>query len=764
MPPQVTPRRKPSHQPRARRSPILPVHLATLVLLGGLGFFVALALAWLLGNGTIINLAETLYQSQLDPPWFVQVPSHSYRYLLNGIFIVLLIIVFGIVKFFPQSSRWAKAIITGLLIAFSIRYILWRVLATLNFSGAITGILALALLCLEIPFIIMGLPQLFWASGVKNHSPEADRYEQSIKAGDYLPWVDIFIPTYNEPLAILRRTIIGCQAIDYAPKTIYLLDDGRRSPIQSLAKELGCEYITRGDRDNYKAGNLNNALPQTQGELITVFDADFVPTRNFLLRTVGFFQQPHIALVQSHQNFYNPDAIVRNLGLAQHLTTNRESFSRYNQPISSSVGATICDGSAFVVRRQDLENIGGFVTESLSEDYFTGIMLESSLQRVIYLDENLSAGLAAASLNDYIGQYQRWLMGSLQAFFIRANPLTVSGLDFRQRIAHLGNLIFWLTGFPRLLTLVIPIICGIAYIFPIVMTPDEWLYFLFLPHLLLLFSMHWLSARSSSFFLSEVYTVVHAIPFSLTALQTLIRPFSRGFQVTPKEFLSNKFRVNAWLTIPLGLLWLGNAITLVNFLWQRTYHPETIPTTFANFSEETLGILIFWWLYNLIVLTLAILACIDAPKSDHYLWFKWTKPVELAWQGAIVKGKTKLISEQGVRIQLGGDSGRSLALGSFVDLEIQTDEWPGSLKLKAQMSKVAQKNGNDPMAIIDLKFVAVNAHQQRHLVELLFCRPGQWFKRPHPNELQTLFALATRLLRPRFWMQDDLVIDAIPIE
>jgi cellulose synthase (UDP-forming) len=218
------------------------------------------------------------------------------------------------------------------------------------------------------------------------------------------------------------------------------------------------------------------------------------------------------------------------------------------------------------------------------------------------------------------------------------------------------------------------------------------------------------------------------------------------------------------LTIPLGLLWLGNGVTLINFLWQRIYHPETIPTTFANFSEGTVGILIFWWVYNLVILTLAILACIDAPKSDHYLWFQWTKPVQLSWQSGKVKGKTKLISEQGVRIQLREDSGRLLALGSFVDLEIQTDEWPGSLKLKAQVSKVAQKNGNDPMSIIDLKFVAVNDDQQRHLVELLFCRPGQWLKRDHPNELQTLFILAMRLLRPRFWRQDDKVIDAIPIQ
>ncbi|MEB3227975.1 MAG: glycosyltransferase [Synechocystis sp.] len=738
-------------------------HWATLVMFLGLSLFLALSVSWWQGNETILQLSQHIYQLQLNPPWFVQVPAENHRLLLKGIFIVLAILIFSIVHYFPQSPRWAKVVVTGILMAFSLRYVLWRVLATLNLSDAPSGLLALAFLALEIPFTLLGLPQLFWAAGVKNHSRAADRYEALIKAGDYLPSVDIFIPTYNESVSILRRTIIGCQALDYGDKTIYLLDDGRRSPVESLAKELGCNYIIRGDRINYKAGNLNHALPLTEGELIAVFDADFVPTRNFLQRTVGFFQRPQIGLVQSHQNFYNPDAIVRNLGLAQQLTNNRESFSRYIQPINSSVGATICDGSAFVVRRRDLEAIGGFVTESLSEDYFTGIMLESRHQRVIYLDENLSAGLAAEKLNDYIGQYQRWLMGSLQAFFIPANPLTIAGLTLRQRIAHLSNLAFWLTSFPRLLTLLIPIICGLAYVFPVIITPDEWLYFLFLPQFLLLLALHWLSGRSSSFFLSEVYTVVHAIPFSWAVVQTLIRPFARGFIVTPKSFLSSRFQVNFWLTIPLGLLWLGNGLTLVKFLWERHAPTAMIPTAFADLSEGTVGILIFWWIYNLVILTLAIWACIDPPKTDDYHWFKLTKPVQLRWQDNQVPGSTQLISEQGVRVQLGTIPNPRLAPGDDVEMDIQINEWPGSITLKAQVSRVVTHNDHRSAPMIDLQFVAVTPSQYRHLVHLLFCRPGQWFRRSHPNELQTLFVLLHRLVRPRFWQQTDKVIDAIPI-
>ncbi len=103
--------------------------------------------------------------------------------------------------------------------------------------------------------------------------------------------------------------------MDYPNKTVYILDDTRRPHIKAIAEELGCKYITRRDNKHAKAGNLNNALKQTNGEFISIMDADFVPFKNFLTRTVGFFQNSKIDLVQTPQYFYNPDYHARNLGL-----------------------------------------------------------------------------------------------------------------------------------------------------------------------------------------------------------------------------------------------------------------------------------------------------------------------------------------------------------------------------------------------------------------------------------------------------------------
>jgi len=131
------------------------------------------------------------------------------------------------------------------------------------------------------------------------------------------PSVDIFVTVVDEPLSILRRTLIGCVNQDY-PKDcyrVYVLDDGQRDEIKTVAASLNCEYIRRVDRQHAKAGNLNHALQQTSREFIAIFDVDHVPTSSFLKDTVGFFQDEQVAFVQTPHHFYNPDVFQKNLQL-----------------------------------------------------------------------------------------------------------------------------------------------------------------------------------------------------------------------------------------------------------------------------------------------------------------------------------------------------------------------------------------------------------------------------------------------------------------
>ncbi len=100
--------------------------------------------------------------------------------------------------------------------------------------------------------------------------------------------VDIFIPTYNEDLSVLRMTILGALNVRY-PHETWILDDGRRPELQQLCTEMGVHYLTRPDNRHHKAGNVNAAIAQTNGEFIAIFDADQVPLPDFIDHTIGYF-------------------------------------------------------------------------------------------------------------------------------------------------------------------------------------------------------------------------------------------------------------------------------------------------------------------------------------------------------------------------------------------------------------------------------------------------------------------------------------------
>lgn len=124
--------------------------------------------------------------------------------------------------------------------------------------------------------------------------------------------VDVFITTYNEDVELVRRTAEAAVKISYPHRT-YILDDGNRTDMRVMAEEIGVGYVTRGpgwqNRPLHaKAGNLNNALLQTDGEFLLILDADQVPRPQILHRTLGYFSSRRVALVQTPQEFVNvPD-------------------------------------------------------------------------------------------------------------------------------------------------------------------------------------------------------------------------------------------------------------------------------------------------------------------------------------------------------------------------------------------------------------------------------------------------------------------------
>jgi cellulose synthase (UDP-forming) len=706
---------------RITKKPV-SLHLATLVFLSLVGLVLAVSISWLLGNPHVSELFSYLQPLQERPPQWLNPPVVSNKYYLLAPTLVLFLFVQVVTRIFPQPDNFSRRLVAGILFCLLVRYLLWRSLSSLNLTSPLDGVFSLLLLGMEIIAISGGMLQLLLMFTAKNRHQEADRYSEAAIESNYQPSVDILIPTYNEPDFILKRTVIGCQALDYPRKEVYLLDDTRRPEIEQLATELGCHYFTRPDNSHAKAGNLNHAIAKTQGELIAVFDADFVPTQNFLQRTIGFFQKSKIALVQTPQSFYNPDPIARNLSLEKVLTSEEEVFYRQMQPIKDGAGSVVCAGTSFVVRREALEAVGGFVTESLSEDYFTGVRLAAKGYELVYLDEKLSAGLAAESISAHLQQRLRWARGTLQAFFIASNPLTVSGLNLWQRLGHLEGLLHWFNSIPRIFFLLLPIFSVFLGVHPISANAREAVYFFIPYYLTQLTVFSWLNMRSRSALLSDLYSLVQCVPVAITVIKVLLNPFSRGFKVTPKGTRSDRYYYNWNLAIPLAVLLVA---TVSSF-------SISLMTAASPFN-----IALWWNGYNIITLSTALLVLLDLPNPSIYQWFDTRKKMQILSEDNIYLGVTNRLSEEGAEIVLN----QQASLGKQIQLTTIAEE----ITLTGE---VLQTKIEGQSTIARVKFNNLTLPQQRSLVHLLYCRPGQWKVKKAPGELQSLGIILQILLRP----------------
>ncbi len=709
-----------------------PLRIPTLLILSVSGCLGAIAISWLLGNSHVTELFVQLHLVEQNSPSWLNPPQVSNKYYLLVPTLVLFLLAQAVIRLSPQPKPWSRRLVATILLVLFIRYFLWRSLSTLNLADPVDGIFSILLLGMELLAMAGSALQALLFFTVKNREGEANKYSLAVKENRYNPSVDILIPTYNEPDFILKRTIIGCQAIDYPHKKIYVLDDTNRQSIRHLAQELGCHYITRSVNSHAKAGNLNNALRKTNGELVVVFDADFVPTTNFLERTVGFFQQDKVALVQTPQSFYNCDPIAHNLGLQKILTSEEELFYRHLQPIKDGAGSVVCSGTSFVARRKALKEIGYFVTESLCEDYFTGIKLSAKGYDLVYLDEKLSAGLSAESIGAHIEQRLRWVRGTLQAFFIKSNPLTIRGLNLWQRLGHFDGILHWFTCIPRVFFLIFPLVCIFIRVNPVLASLSELVY-IFLPYYVMQLTVFaWMNKRSRSILLSDVYSLVQAIPVAITVFKVMFSPFGKGFKVTPKGMARDKFNYNWSLALPMTILYVA---TVISFSMSIFNPPD------ANFN-----LALYWSSYNLLTITVAMMTLLDLPKPSFYEWFDRKKEVNIYSGQVVYPGITQKVSEEGVEIFL--EQTTNLATDVVVELI------PEILFLSGKITRSYLQDGSLRAVI---KFQNLSLEQQRELVQMLYCRPGQWLIRNTPNELQSVLILFKLLLRPLMFLNSKKV-------
>ena len=217
-----------------------------------------------------------------------------------------------------KTSEYIHLFLIVLSIITTLRYLYYRITLTLNFDDLINGTFSFLLFAAELYAICTLVLAYFQTLKIKDRKP----VDLSLYPQEQWPKIDIYIPTYNEDVEIVRKTTLCALAIDYPAekKHVYVLDDGRaekykarREELRQMCEELGATMLTRDNNDHAKAGNINTAFKRTDGDLVLILDCDHMPTQGFLMDTVGFFFNPNVAFVQTPHWFYNPDPFERNL-------------------------------------------------------------------------------------------------------------------------------------------------------------------------------------------------------------------------------------------------------------------------------------------------------------------------------------------------------------------------------------------------------------------------------------------------------------------
>ncbi|HEX5761759.1 MAG TPA: glycosyltransferase [Solirubrobacterales bacterium] len=338
-------------------------------------------------------------------------------------------------RFFDRHPLPLRALAV-LALLWGVGYLTWRI----GWSGEGASPVLFAMLLVTEAYGLWALGTLTWYSWSR---PPAVR--PAVTPGRK---VDVYVCTYDEPVEVVAATLAGCRALTY-PHTTYLLDDGRRAEMRALAKTAGARYLTRSDNSHAKAGNINAALRRTNGELVLALDADHVPMPDALDAMVGYFDDERVALVQSPHDFFNHDSV-------QHYVVGRHEqslFYRVICPGKDRHGAAYWCGSAAVLRREALLEIGGVATETIAEDFHTTIRLQRHGWTSRYHDEVLVQGLAPHNLDGYLLQRDRWARGNLAVFTLPESPLRARELRPLQRLSYFASLAAYLAPPMRLLLL-----------------------------------------------------------------------------------------------------------------------------------------------------------------------------------------------------------------------------------------------------------------------------------------------------------------------
>lgn len=622
----------------------------------------------------------------------------------------LSLLVFGvwISRYRPDMRLYLLLLST----AVSLRYLFWRISNTLEFITPLDLALGLILFFSEVYGVTILLLGYFQTAEELRRRPEPLPVEQ-----DNLPWVDIFIPTYNEDVSIVGRTATGALLIDYPKKRVYILDDGRRPAMEALAKQLGVGYFTRADNKHAKAGNINAALKRTNGELVAIFDADHVPVRSFLQMTVGFFlKDPKLSLVQTPHHFFNPDPFQRNLLTEGRVPAEQELFYHVILVGDDFWNSAFFCGSCALLRRTALMEVGGIAQETVTEDAHTAMKMHANGWKSAYLDIPQAAGLATERYGLHVKQRMRWAQGMVQIFRLD-NPLLKKGLKLPQRLNYLNAMMHFMFGVPRLVYVVAPLTYLLFGARPVHADPLE-IFSYAIPHIMMALITNSLVFRGFRHsFWAEVYEMSIAWQTAKVTVGTMFSPKNAKFTVTAKgEGILERTEFDWRNARPNMIIFAISLLGLMAAPVRYMYTPLEVNTIILNS---------FWTLFNMVIVMASITVALEQRQMRRsYRVNRVVSGMVQLDDGRWLPATTQDISETGCRIKVEG-------LGQKVKISRIRLFGRHGIQLEVEVNQVRQDfEGKD--SSFGMYFVNLTPAVDYALVQLLFSSADSWINFESP--------------------------------
>jgi cellulose synthase (UDP-forming) len=592
------------------------------------------------------------------------------------------------------------------------RYGWWRVNLVVDFFSdeannrfGIDSVFLFILLSAEaytVVIMVLGYMQTAWPL----HRPPIQLPNDSTQ----WPHVDVLLPTYNEPLSLVRYTALAAKNMDYPPEKlhVYILDDGSREDFRMFAIEADVGYVTRVEHNHAKAGNINHALTTMSSPYVVIFDCDHVPTRSFLQITLGWMLADSLlAMLQTPHHFYSPDPFERNLLQFKTIPNEAELFYGIVQDGNDFWNATFFCGSCALLRRSALDEVGGIAVETVTEDAHTSLRMQKHGYNTAYINIPQAAGLATGTLAAHVGQRIRWARGMIQ--ILRTdNPLLARGMKFTQRLCYFNAMIHFMYAVPRLVFLGAPLV---YLLLGRTIIPGYWVAILAyaLPHLVLSsLTNSRIQGRHRHSFWNEIYEAVLAPYILAPTLLALINPKLGKFNVTDKAGTLDETQFDRKIATPTKWMLLINMFAVL-----------VVPYRLFVLNSDHPGAVLMnlvWVLFNIVILGVAAAVANEQQQRRATVRIVARIPVRMDFaDGHQIHGMTIDMSVGGASVSLSGEE--RLSVGDI--LRVAFPEEAGEEEISAEVVGVG--NGQ-----VRLEFSMPTIAEQVTLTSALYSRADAW--------------------------------------